>query len=132
MSGLSGKKIKNLSHITELDGDPSIPPQMEVNSNKEHHLSIRLLCRAEISLAIGAFFGMLAVICIVFLPMSTFVSPVVITSTFVAVISAIAALVLLLISSSVVGLKNRIVIVQEPVSIYQTIAEANYIEEEVA
>ncbi|WP_131781382.1 hypothetical protein [Legionella gresilensis] len=133
MSGSVGKKINNLSNIDKLNLNSSVTSQLDISNNKERHLSIRLLCKAEISLAIGAFCGMLAVISLVFLPMSTLVSPVIITSTFVAAVSAITALVLLVISSSIVGIKNNnIMVEQEPVSIYQSIAEANYMEEEVA
>ncbi|MGQ3888948.1 hypothetical protein ACQUW5_07930 [Legionella sp. CNM-1927-20] len=131
---MSGSVRKRFNQLPTIDKPTlnSSTPQIKVSINKERPLSIRLLWKAELSLAVGAFFGMLAVICIVFLPMSALVSPVVVLSTFVAALSAITALVLLIMSSSAVAIKEDMIIEQEPLSISPLVVEANYMEEEVA
>ena len=131
MFGSIGKRPNQLPNISKPNLS-TVVPQNKVSIVKGRPLSVRLLRKAEILLAVGAFFGMLAVICIVFLPMSALVSPVIVLCTSVAALSAIAALILLIISSSVVNIKEDIIIKQEPVAISPIIAEANYMEEEVA
>lgn len=69
-------------------------------ANKEHLVSLRLINKAEMALAIGAFFGMLAIIGIVFLPMFTIVSVLIIVAAITAGLSAIVAVTLLIASSS--------------------------------
>ncbi|STX29374.1 Uncharacterised protein [Legionella beliardensis] len=73
--------------------------------NKARPLSLRLLIQAEMALASGAFFGMLAMMCIVFLSMSNLVSDLVIAATIFSGLSVIVAVALLGISSAVIAAK---------------------------
>ncbi|WP_419418875.1 hypothetical protein ACNVED_10000 [Legionella sp. D16C41] len=100
----------------------------------ERPLSLQLLNKAEMALAAGAFFGMLAVICIVFLSSSILLSPLVIISTILAIVSAVTAVILLIISSAVISFKDqKIVVKPESVVLYPlTSNEINSINKEVA